>query len=316
MGDNKINVLVTGGSGFIGYNLIKSSNNFRIKNISRHPKKHYLRGLVGEYITGDIRDYNIVDKAMEGVDLVFHLAGIPASNYDLYKDMLSVANKGTRNILKAAAIHGTKKIVVASSISCCGFSNNKYLLDENSNSPDNLRELNYIKSKHDIEDICGEEWPMDVVVARIARVYGSGDYYGNSSRIIKRLEKSITFVPLGGSSYIDVGDCVRALLLLAEKGEGGEKYIVSSENLSFMQIYSYFKEMTGSNTKLLKLPKPMRLFLPLAKKITPDYIYENIVYGFNNKPTSSKKIRNLGWKPIVPIKKAVRDCVDFYVKNH
>jgi len=113
-------VLVTGGSGFLGINMIRhlrAQGVEQIRSIDFVPFDYPERGQV-DAILGDIRDKAAVVRAMEGVDWVVHTAAA----LPLYKkeDILSTDIDGTRNLLQAARDAGVKRFVHVSSTAVYG----------------------------------------------------------------------------------------------------------------------------------------------------------------------------------------------------
>ena len=120
-------VLVTGSDGFIGSHLTEELlrigckvrafayyNSFGSWGWLDHLAKDQLESI--EVVTGDIRDRGSVTKAMEGIDVVFHLAaliGIPYS-YDSPESYVGTNISGTLNVLEEARRLGTERIIVTS----------------------------------------------------------------------------------------------------------------------------------------------------------------------------------------------------------
>lgn len=116
-------VLVTGGSGFIGSNLVvrlvKSGKTVRVLDSNDRGTVRNLESVLGdiEFITGDIRDPDTVMRATRGVATVFHLAYVNGTKF-FYSDpgrVLDVAVRGQLNAIDAAARCGVETFVYASS---------------------------------------------------------------------------------------------------------------------------------------------------------------------------------------------------------
>ena len=107
-------VLITGGAGFLGINLIRHllARGYEISSLDVEEFDYPERGRI-EPIKGDIRDKALVDRAMEGVDLVIHTAAA----LPLYspEDIYTTDVEGTRNVLEAARRHGVERVVHVSS---------------------------------------------------------------------------------------------------------------------------------------------------------------------------------------------------------
>ncbi len=126
------NILITGGAGFIGSHLaddlLKQGHRVRVLD-ALDPQVHgkqagrpsYLSAEV-ELLVGDVRDKEIVTKALRGVDAVYHLAaavGVGQSMYEIER-YVTVNNRGTAILLEALINHPVERLIVASSMSIYG----------------------------------------------------------------------------------------------------------------------------------------------------------------------------------------------------
>jgi len=134
--------LITGGAGFIGSHiaeaLLDSGESVRIVDNFATGKETNLAALGGraQFIPGDLRDYDTVKAAMEGVEVVFHqgaLASVPRSIADPVGSLETNIN-GTQNVLIAARDAGVRRVVYASSSSVYG---NTPLLPKREDMPTN-----------------------------------------------------------------------------------------------------------------------------------------------------------------------------------
>ncbi len=122
------NFLVTGGAGFIGSNLVKAlvSQGEKVRvldNFSTGKKKNLMDVLDRiELIEGDIRDVEVVNRSVQGVDYILHQAALPSVPRSIAdpKSSTSVNIDGTVNLLVADKDFGVRKFVMASSSSVYG----------------------------------------------------------------------------------------------------------------------------------------------------------------------------------------------------
>ena len=121
-------ILVTGGAGFIGSNLVHylaqlGDQIIVIDNLSTGNKNN-LNGLddIIEFIEGDIRDISLLRARFAGVEVVFHQAALPSVPRSVKDPLLSNASNidGTLNVLIAAKETGVRRVVLASSSSVYG----------------------------------------------------------------------------------------------------------------------------------------------------------------------------------------------------
>jgi len=122
MGRFVADLLITGGAGFIGVNLVRylaaqgPDQKLRIVDNLATGRKEDLMGLPVEFIEGDIRDFELVDAVMRDVKAVVHLAahtGVTDSVTHPEIDM-AINIHGTLNLLRAAVRHGVERFIFAS----------------------------------------------------------------------------------------------------------------------------------------------------------------------------------------------------------
>lgn len=116
----KTRVLVTGGSGFLGINLVRHllERGYQVSSIDVLPFDYADCMDRVRAVVGDIRDRAAVDRAMTDVDIVVH----SAAALPLYStaDIMSTDVDGTRNVLESALAHGVKRVVHISSTAVYG----------------------------------------------------------------------------------------------------------------------------------------------------------------------------------------------------
>ena len=171
--------LVTGGAGFIGSHiaeaLLDSGEAVRILDnlaTGREGNVAALKGRV-EFIQGDLRDFDTVKAAMQGVEVVFHqgaLASVPRSILDPITTLETNIN-GTQNVLLAARDAGTRRVVYASSSSVYG---NTPTLPKREDMPTHPMSP-YAVQKLSAELLCGvftRIYGLETVALRYFNVFG------------------------------------------------------------------------------------------------------------------------------------------------
>ena len=123
-----MNCLVTGGAGFIGSNLterlVKEGHKVKVIDNLSTGKKENLNNILNdiEFIEGDIRDYSLIKKSVNNLNIIFHEAALPSVPRSIADPIASneVNINGTLNILYAAKEHNVGRVVFASSSSVYG----------------------------------------------------------------------------------------------------------------------------------------------------------------------------------------------------
>ena len=170
---------------------------------------------------------------------------------------------------------------------------------------------------------------LNVSIANIATVYGQGDRKLNSGTVIKSVyERKMKLIPPGGTSFVSVDDLVEGLVLLAQKGKPGERYIFCTENMEYKALIQRIAKTLKLKETSFVLPRfsyyPALLaakgleWLPSTSKGKVTLMTQQILkesYGY--KYFSSKKATaELGWKPLQSLEEAVKRAYDYYKEHH
>ncbi len=182
---NNARVLVLGGAGFIGAFVVRELLKTDVKevivydNFSRGKKEHLSDCLLDKRCQvfpygGDIRELDILDKAFEGVDYVFHLAAMWLLHCKDYpRTAFDVNIQGTFNVLEACVKHKVKKLIYSSSASVYGDAQSVPMTEEH---PFNNKNF-YGATKISGEAMCTafhDRYGLDIIGLRYMNVYGPG----------------------------------------------------------------------------------------------------------------------------------------------
>jgi UDP-N-acetylglucosamine/UDP-N-acetyl-alpha-D-glucosaminouronate 4-epimerase len=174
-----VKVLVTGGGGFIGSNLVQAllerGDEVRVLDNFSTGNRANLAGLGGdvELVEGDLRSYERVHAAVRGVEVVFHQGALPSVPRSVQDPLTTTAVniEGTLNVLLAARDEGARRIVNASSSSVYG--NGGELPRVESQLPDPISP--YAVAKLAAERFCtsfSRVYEMEIVSLRYFNVFG------------------------------------------------------------------------------------------------------------------------------------------------
>lgn len=326
-------VFVTGGSGFIGSNLIKRlvEEGCDVAVLWRPNSRHPLiDGINFKRCAGDLNYPDSLSKGMEGCDTVFHLAAKVSFNRFEYPELYRINVEGTEKALKAAIKKGVKRFIHLSACAVLGYSNDKKtVIDENSR-PDIPRENVYAYTKKLAEDkvLEASKRGLDAVIINPSTVYGQGDITLNSGFLIKSIYNGrLKIAPPGGTSVVSVDDVVEGIILAAEKGKKGERYILSNAAMEYIGLCSIIADALKVNGPRLKMPSFLyapavasvflvEALLKIVGRPHPLFTVQVARETFGYKYYSSKKAREeLRWNPRVGIKEAVEKAFSFYKKE-
>ena len=318
-------VLVTGSSGFIGRNLVErlAAEGRKVYALARRPQDDLPAGAVA--VQGDILQPATYASVLPDCSALYHCAAHVAFRARDAALSEAVNIRGTREVFRAAARAGVARGVLLSACAVLGISDSPlHLLDENATPLLSARNV-YARSKLAAEEAVREVFgsPLTVVIANISTVYGRGDRSLNSGSIIRSVRNGMKVVPPGGTSYVGMDDLLEGLLLMEARGQAGERYILSAENLTYVDLVRRITAVIGMTRRPVRLPRVLRLPAILAAAgaewvarnrpglnlITPQIIEESFGYKYFD---ASKARRELGWRPRVSLEQAVAEAIDYY----
>lgn len=309
------NILVTGGTGFIGSHLIEELIKQKASIISTfqtlNPFSYFFTRKLDKEVSLvniDICDYeklfDLITKF--DIDYIFHLAAQPLVEVAFHNPKRTLYSNiiGTVNICESARLFPKiKGLIIASSDKAYGKLNKDKYLETDGLKGDHPYEVS--KSTADlIASSYFKTYQLPIVISRFGNIYGEGDL--NFSRIIPGLMKSllkneIVKVRSNGKyirDYLYVKDVVHGYLLLAaniEKIKG--------------EIFNFGSEETLSVTDVIKLTEKV-----LGKKIR----YKILNIAKNEIPYQSldyRKIKKiLGWFPQKSLSSTLDDIFNWYKK--
>ncbi len=248
-------IAITGGSGFIGRDLINAllEKKHSVKVLTRNKEtKNKINEAVDLYI-GDLLDDNFVfDEFLEGVDILYHCAGILQEGDYLYETNVL----GTKRLLEAA-FGKIQHWVQLSSIGVYGKHKNGVVTVENAINPTNL----YEKTKAEADKLVIEkskEGKFTYSILRPSNVYGN--YMKNQSlfKMIEMINRRFFFY-IGNkraiANYIHVNNVVESLILCGERKEAENEIFNISDHAKLETIVNVISKKLNKKTSILVFPK-------------------------------------------------------------
>ncbi|MGW1279726.1 NAD-dependent epimerase/dehydratase family protein [Streptomyces tsukubensis] len=253
------NVVVTGGAGFIGRRLVRVLSRLRkrVTVVDYAPPPPESEGLPGvRHCRADLRDYGETLLALEGADLVFHLAGNASGTVSVERPRhdFQLNALGTCNVGNACLELGVRKLVHLSSAIVYGTPRYAPMDEEHPTRPF----LPYGASKLSGELTLLSLWHsggLPVVIGRPFVVYGPGEHPehagGEVSQFLRWHLNGLP-IPVVGDidlktrDFVHVDDVCRALLALADRGGDGEVYnLGSGTGVSMRELADAVGRATG-----------------------------------------------------------------------
>jgi dihydroflavonol-4-reductase len=297
--------LVTGGTGFLGSHLVRAlaKRGDELKLLVRRGSDvDHLSDIEFERAAGDVTDRRAVRRAMEGTERVFHAAGT-TSMRPAHRDTVFELNvKGTKIVLEEALEAEIARVVHVSSVAAIGPAKPHGTADERQEFRAGHLGIAYVNSKHEaeVEALRLAAHNLPVVIANPSFVLGPDDPKGTSMELVRRfLLGQIPAYVEGALNIVDVRDVAKGLLLIDEKGEVGERYILGGRNFTFDRLFADMARISGrpAPVKLPRVPITVTIELltwaGLPVPISPDEARSaGLWWSFRN----TKARRELGFK--------------------
>lgn len=285
MFENK-KILVTGGTGFIGSRLaerlyLDEKADVRVM-VHSWPKAAWVSRLGVELTKTDITNYDEVEKAVEGCEIVFHCVGVGGTR----EQSMKINVEGTRNVLKACQKHKVQRIVYLSSVVVHG---DKIFDGMDENTPFESYGDAYADAKIEAEKIFWQlikEYDLAGSVVRPTYVWGPlSQYY--SIDYVQQMKKNTFYLVDKGEhdcNAVYVDNVVDLTLLCAHHPNAvGEAFIATDgEQMKWKEFFAYYASMLnltianfksiptrdGNDRKILKYIKVnlQKIIVPITLK--------------------------------------------------
>ena len=257
--DDLKSVAVTGASGFIGTHLVKFllAQGFNVRVLINQTD---IPLNVDKY-NGSLQDRECLQKFLQGVDLLFHLAAALGNRCLSREDFYAINRDGTANIMQTALKMGIKKVVCYSSAGVYGKSSGLVPLREDHHlNPKDIYELSKKAGEDVVRDFSGQ---LNFNIIRPGWVYGPSD--GRTFKLIRQIHKGPFFIAGKGlikHSPIYVGDLIAASWQIALHGESGQVFNVGGPAMSVREMVQVIYKVLAKGGHASHLP--LWLTIPAA----------------------------------------------------
>ncbi|MEA5005839.1 MAG: NAD-dependent epimerase/dehydratase family protein [Rikenellaceae bacterium] len=273
-------ILITGANGFLATNIIEKlleggtrvRAQLRKKSGFRFQTEEWEASGLLEIVECDFSNSDILDALTKGIDCVIHVAAVTDPSLLKYEDYSRVNVEAVRNLIEASIKYGVKRFLFVSTANVFGYGTKEKPGDESLPIRPPFNRSLYAKSK-----VAGQNLAMSysdkIEIISVNPTFMIGKYgdRNGSNRIITRAEgrslkkgRYLLFVPPGGKNFINVENAAREIIKILYEGKNGKAYIVSGENLSYVEFYKLLKSVTIANFRIVKIPVPAMLIAGAA----------------------------------------------------
>src|SRR5881296_1564170 len=263
--------LVTGAAGFLGSHvtrqLVARGDEVRVL-LRASSTNRAIADLSLEYVTGDLRDPASLDRALAGVQRVFHVA----ADYRLWarrsQDIYDSNVGGTKNLLDAAIRAGVEQFIYTSTVATIAVDRPQH---PNEFTDTRLEEMvgHYKRSKWmaEQEALKAAKAGLSVIVVMPTTPVGPWDWKPTPTGkiILDFLNGKMPGYVETGLNFVGVEECAAGHILVAERGIVGERYLLGSQNLTLKAVLDTLAEITGLPAPTLKIPHGLALGVAYAE---------------------------------------------------
>lgn len=312
-------ILVTGATGFLGSTTCRQlvEAGMSVRAYARPGASHpTLDALQIERHWGNINDMPALRRAMTGCGAVIHTVVLGRYARRYWNELHLINARGTQCVLEACLRTGVERVTVLDTIS--GFPASRYA---EVRVPDfvcdsgTLSLYPYLHSKMEARTIT-ERYRDRLRIATLycSPLYGAGDKHCHTGVLFQLLHRRLRIAPPGGTSVVSVEDAARACIMATTHPDAPDRMVVSSEHLSFMEIYNQILECVDPAYRIWRTIPSWCYFPAMATAILTNHFgYESqftpylIRNGFHFRYFDSEQTQQiLGWEPRITIADAIR----------
>ena len=322
---------ITGINGFIGSNLATRliAEGQEVSGLVRKTSNlSFLEGLKVKLFFGDLSDKALLDKATQGIDVVYHVAG-RASDWGPMELFRKVNVEGTKNLMESSVNSGVKRFVFISSAAVHGF---RGFRDATEDSPKTATIFPYSITKREAEDLVNRyhrERGLPTLIIRPGNVFGPRDRV-TFAKMAELIEKGqMVYIsrgrPLTCPTYVE--NLIDAILLAVDRKDTvGETFIITDGlEITWKEYMDKIAEKLGVRRPLFSVPYAvaysaaavceaiLKLFRSKKPPIITRYRIANV--GKDYHFTIKKARAKLGYQPRVSLDEGMERTVEWYKSN-
>ena len=200
-----------------------------------------------EWVFGDLLDFSALCTYLEDITEIYHCAAVVSFNPKDKIQMMKTNINGTSNLIDAALISNVREFCFISSIASLGKAGNNQPILETTPRKNDEKTSAYSESKFrsELEVWRGIAEGLNVVIVNPGVILGLGELDKGSMLLVKAGMKGMPFFTKATTGYVDVRDVCRASMMLMEKKEFGERFILVSENLHNGKVFGMIAKEFG-----------------------------------------------------------------------
>lgn len=234
------NILVTGAAGLVGNELTKQllAAGYKVTAICNSTSVNisHVNLIIKQC---DILDTSSLEEIMQDVTHVCHCAAVVSFEPKDESRLFKINVEGTANVVDACINADVQKLIHVSSVSALGRTRNGATITEQMNWTEETSNSVYGKSKYlgELEVWRGIGEGLQAVVVNPSIILGGDSWDNGSSALFKSAYNEFKYYTEGITGFVGVADVVNAMIMLMNSKISGQRFILSSENISYKEIF-------------------------------------------------------------------------------
>jgi nucleoside-diphosphate-sugar epimerase len=242
-------VLVTGGTGLLGTHLILAlhQRGMAVKALYRSHIPEVVKDKA-YWVQGDILDVIALEKAMQDITHVYHVAGLVSFHKKDKALLHSINVEGTANVVNACLEASVQKLVHVSSVAALGRIRKNALINESMNWTEETSNSEYGKTKYlaELEVWRGVGEGLNAVAVNPTIIIGEhGDWSKGSMQIFHSIYNGFPYFSMGQTGFVDANDVASAMIALMESDINGQRFIISAEDMVYRDFFCMVADAFG-----------------------------------------------------------------------
>lgn len=317
--------LVIGASGFLGSHvtrqLVQAGEDVRVM-IRKTSSTKGFDDLAVERCYGDVFDDTALRDAMAGCDVVYYCV-VDARMWLRDPAPLFRTNvEGLRHVLDAAVRADLRKFVFTSSTGTLAIGDQRPVTEEDPHNWDDGGP--YIASRVAAEDLVlryAREQGLPAVALCISTTYGPRDWAPtpHGALIAQVAAGRFPFYMGFSSEVVGIEDAARAMLLAADKGRDGQRYIISDRYLSTREVHAIAARAVGGSPPRIPIPMSVMYAASRVNDLAARLLNRDLPMAYVGARMAdlmspldhSKAERELGWKP-EPVEESIAKAARWF----
>lgn len=269
-----------------------------------------------KWVEADLMDVTSIEEIIDGIDTVYHCAGLISFDEKDREQLLKTNRDGTANLVNVCLAKNTRRFCHVSSVAALQNPDVKEKVNESVLWKSSPNESSYALSKYlgEQEVWRASEEGLKAVIVNPGIIFGPGPWNRGSGRLFELCRKGSRYYTEGVTGYIDAVDVAAIMIALTEAEKFSERFILVENNYSFREVFNmihagFNKPLPSvrAGRGLLMTARFFSWLLPLKEKVTHSTMDAALKKTFfsNQKVTQALQYR---FRPL-------SDCISFICKS-